>query len=822
MAMHTSGAVDFRSYKHIFADSTQMSPRDEIKLGYESGFKMIEFNPGEETYFHFPLMPMSDIASGDERGISGMPISATNMVRDGAICGIAPYCSDRVYVHNAGYEFKDKWGNYKPEILQNGEWLCTWLSGDITDPENAVWVDRWYDAVNAKKYHIDLEGIQKPGASAVVDIPSNLRFAYGCQYRYDRIGTNDIKEFVKNIDLDYTSALLIDIDDWAMSGCYNSAPSGSDLIVRNRYCQEDMFFERKVNEDRDDGDYGVKFNGNASIQIDRSRKTSPASGDFTAMAFIEHDDWDNSRGLGIIDSGYHGGWQISYTPKPKNTLVAILGKEEAEGDTPGHPSIQTLSIYNSDFELIGKRPIALTATEALCKNVCIDDEYYTWGVTKGGNLVKIDVDGNYVSQHSFPGSASDSTELHMLGDKYYGLLWVGGEVADMISMEMSSATSAHTYGPNVRCGNSSWYEITNYDTGEGILRELNSTDPDPCVAEVKPEDGLSIVAITVDSEGNVFLLQYGESAGKAAIVKYIKGKNGHYIRIKRTELTTKYGQPVNAIMTTTYRNGKMEDVINVVFYKGFVSSFDTALNRLWNKNISKNSEYIDSAVNNYEWGRRFCNACLYVRVTVGPQEELVKSDGGQKLYVKVPRSRMSNRDWHHVALVKEGAKSGNRVFKLLLNGIVEKEFKYSYPFVMSVGYPSIVLGGECGFGADLRTERRISNAYWDGSMDDFRFYKSALTDNDIRFIQLLKYDIPPMHWNMEIADKYYIEGIRRTYKMKMPGAKSTVYDIVVNGYNGGSEGIDSVKEKMSGIIQDSLPMVSPAYTENARVVFNGD
>ena len=57
--------------------------------------------------------------------------------------------------------------------------------------------------------------------------------------------------------------------------------------------------------------------------------------------------------------------------------------------------------------------------------------------------------------------------------------------------------------------------------------------------------------------------------------------------------------------------------------------------------------------------------------------------------------------------------------------------------------------------------------------------------------------------------------------MKMPGAKSTVYDIVVNGYNGGSDGIDAVKEKMSGIIQDSLPMVSPAYTENARVIFNG-
>lgn len=798
--------VDFRDYHHIFTDHNQGNPEDEIKLGFESKFKSIVLPANKTTTFHFPLRPVG-YEGTEPQAMDGMDISASNLVLDGAICGNSPYCSDKVYAKNAGYEWKDVWGNYHPVAMQNGEWLCAWLSGDTTDPENAIWVDRWYDPKIATRH----EAIVLASSDKILDIPSKLKFRYGSQYMYDRIGNSDIKEFVDELSTWDTSGhgLLINIDYWAASGCQNSCEKTKDILkIRNNGCTDDMFFAKQVNKNHET-DYGIKFNGNATVQVDSNEVIKHGNSAFSVMAFIGHDDWANARGCAIIDRGYHGGWQISCAPKPKNNLICVLGKESSASD-----SNVTIAIYNTDFELLSKR--TLTEDSKVYK-VFIDDEFYVWALQKN-HVAKTDLNGNFVYRTALPSGPSgiDGSDngciFQMMGDdRYsgYGYARIGNAAQkkfDMTSMTFSdfpASDDTWKYGLNAYVGPTQWMEIYNGTAEIHTASDVSSTI----------DSGETIRKTEIDSDNNVYVLT------DKKIYRYIKDRDATYLRRNAYTLPVeKHGVPVEIIPTTKFRNGKLETIINVVMRRGYVLSFTQKLVRLWSHNISGNSDWITSAVSNYEWSRRFCNNCLYTRILLGQSDE-IDMNHGKKVYMKIPLSEVSNYDWHHVALVRNCDDNTIRFYldetekaKYQLSSS-EKNYK-----VMSVGTPSIVLGGECGFGTQLYTEHRVSNTFWDGYMDDFRLYSFAIPKAELGYIHMQKYDIGDLSWNMEMANKYYVEAIKRVFKMKMPGSKSNNYKISITGYDGQK----AAKDKISELVGDALPEVTPAYTKNVRISFDGE
>ena len=480
---HDSEAVDFRSYRHIFTDHNQTNPEDEIKLGFESNYKHIVLPAGETTTFHFPLRPVG-YEGKEPQAIDGMPIRDSNLILDGAVCGHAPYCADRVYAKNAGYEWKDVWGNYHPEAMQDGEWLCAWLSGDTTNPDAAMWVDRWYDPkLTREEAEAAISAYGK-----IIDVPSELKFRYGSQYKYDRIGNADIRAFVDEVD---ASGLLVHIDDWALSGCRNTCQATSgEISVRNNECEEDMFFKTQVNAAHE-GDYGVRFNGDSTVQIDANDLIKHGEKDFTVAAFVKHDDWNNSRGCAIIDRGYHGGWQISCAPKPKNNLICMLGTDK-DGNT-------TLAVYSTDFELLSKR--TLTSLSNVHKTF-IDDEFYIWGL-QTDKIVKTDLNGNFVYSMNHGMSAGPNTIFQMLGGSEYGYGRVGNKKFDMVSMTLSSGTPSGG-GLNMVVGRTEWLEIY-----EGQAEKHNANDwwqGHVGIPLISVDSGETVRRTVIDSDNNIFVL----------------------------------------------------------------------------------------------------------------------------------------------------------------------------------------------------------------------------------------------------------------------------------------------------------------------------
>jgi hypothetical protein len=263
---------------------------------------------------------------------------------------------------------------------------------------------------------------------------------------------------------------------------------------------------------------------------------------------------------------------------------------------------------------------------------------------------------------------------------------------------------------------------------------------------------------------------------------------------------------------------------------GYIIRYSTDLERLWTTNISYYSENIHTVVNGYEWGRRFLNNVLYARVLIGPNPEVLLNPG-KRFLLSTPIERdasdasgrskgLSNRDWHQVAFVRD--RDG---FKLYLDstevdGAAVPEDKQSWG-IMYVANPNIVIGGDCGVGAELYEEHNMVDLFWNGNMDDLRIYNMAVTQQDLQHIHMSKYDVQPMHWNMPVYNRFYVETIARFYKMKKPGSKAQNYDIVVNGYTmkEDSEEFAKVKSELGEYVKDVLPEIAPAYTKGGRVIF---
>ena len=855
--MHSGKDVDFRSYRHIFTNANQKAPRDNIRLGFESRYRDEVFNVGEDNYFHFPLVPRDFEYKDDIRYTSGLPINDSGLREDGAVCGYAPYCSDRVYMNNVDYEWKDSGGGAQPRKLNNGVWLCAWLSGDLVEPSGAVWMDRWYDPAIITKH----EALRHRDTPGVIDVPSRMVFRYGCQYKYYRVSKDDISEVVRDCDAE---GIVLHIDDWSESGCINSVEKTSATPITNvGYIEKNMFSACEVL--RGSGDYGISFNGKSCIQVDSDALNTTTDGPFSVVAFARHDDWKNSNGCAIIDRGFHGGWEIGAYPYPHNDLICVLGEEKQTGR-------ETIGIYGPAFDLIS---VSKLPEGKHIYNAVVDDEYYIWALRET-DIVKIDLNGNVTYSIPLPERVlhedKEKVWMQALGGEYYGNIAVAfsGTPNEDGQLEYKNFFMVDTVGSRVnpkydsdewqsiivsaanlnRAVNNKtgWLEIDTGKYKDFATRIREWDEPDELTGDplLQLDEGELPIDIKVDSDYNIFVLtkkyetkedldgnryvevdkDTGEYKGEygSRLLKFIKDLDGSFYRKKFVELEwSQYGKPMGIVISAYGKDGEHRTLVNMVMDNGEVTRYNQDLVKMWTTNISYRSNNIKTVVNGYEWGRRFLSNAVYARMTLADDDELLVENNGRKFLLSFPMSEVSDYDWHQIALIRSpdsirlayDCKTKSEV------SLSEEEKSWK---VASLSDPAIVLGGEVGVGAALCKEHMLTGLFWDGMMDDFRLYDIALSNQDLCYLHMSKYDIYPLYWNMEIYDKYHIEAIRMFYKMKMPGSKSQNYDVVVNGFAKDKDDtgeFSMLKDDLKRMIGDSLPKISPTYAQNREVIFNG-
>lgn len=209
--------VNFRSYHTIYTGDNREGGTYDISLGYTTDTTEYILKAGEITWFHLPY----------NEKFKRISIHDTNFIKNGAIYGLSPLFSDKIWKREGSYKYTSPLGDSNRE--QTGQWLCAWLSG--SSDSDATWVDRYYNPeiiteVEAIKITNNLT--YKPSYEAygytpgITDTKSRMTMEPGVWYAYNHVGKRDA-QFV----IDYLK------QDLVQAGILNIAPAGIDEYIFN-------------------------------------------------------------------------------------------------------------------------------------------------------------------------------------------------------------------------------------------------------------------------------------------------------------------------------------------------------------------------------------------------------------------------------------------------------------------------------------------------------------------------------------------------------------------------------------------------------------
>jgi hypothetical protein len=212
-----------RDYYKLFTGSNQEDGYENLFLAYESDASEFLLKTDQTTYFHFPTHTKS------------INIQTSGLIEAGAVGGLTPYNSDRVFKKQGDYSKYSVEGNSLEK--RDGEWACSWLclSGINGLP---TWYDRFYlpgkitykEALeNDKQDRFDYQTI----VPSVYDVPSQLTFDPGVWYAYYHIGNAKLANSLKNIGGEIGDLLTVDLKNWTSTTNEHSIYHNKFNIDRN-------------------------------------------------------------------------------------------------------------------------------------------------------------------------------------------------------------------------------------------------------------------------------------------------------------------------------------------------------------------------------------------------------------------------------------------------------------------------------------------------------------------------------------------------------------------------------------------------------------
>ncbi len=811
--------VNLRDYTNIFVDRNIEDPvGDSIKLGYKSDIDDIVFVKDMYTYFHFP---MKEKETG-EKDNKYCDISATTLINDGATYGSCPYKSDRIYKMQYDYPDTSPYGSSTPKEFNNGKWLCSWLSGDVLNPEGgAKWIDRWFDPKKTTPLAAEQESSDVHQGGKVFDVPSKMTFDYGCYYRYYRIGEKAINDIDNVISLG--NSRILRLEDWDIES--KKTIGGITYLNAN----EESFNRYRVSNDLLEDDYAVHFNGKNQLAIvpyddEIGQRTTK---EYSIVYWVKCDDWRNCTSYSIVDNMYIGGWKFGVTNRANNSFIFFYGNDETNYQQDG-----TICVMNPNGDLMSTKSLYKMEKMTIMDMISDIDLYvYVLSCDDGiSTITKLDFNGNTMAQCKIEANLkyldmSNAENGYVLYAYNYSGSGIECYSIDRYIMEYTKVDNADivgfTKGLVVNINNEFfvtdkkgvWIADNADDTNDGYVISTSGTKPNIKVYSIEEKlDG--IIGSTTDYDGNFWVLR--EDVLEKYSVLYHRYQKQLVINLKKGIKPT----AVDIISKTV--NGNTEDVILVLSEgKQCVYLYNTTGELLDSYNTSTffvrpcNKRRLTS----YDWyvRNKDMTNCLYFDI-------IDFSDHRHNRIVK-SLDEISDKEWHQIAVTIE--KSDEDKFNVIfyfdcqkvgetmeIVGSSDNSTRYSYD-------SPIIIGGRCGKIFSLFEEAGFLNSSFKGCIDDFRIYNRAITNEDLYYIYMTKFKCDDLIWHFSTNQRNFVENIERFYKFKMPGSKSAHYELHINGYKKSDGTIDeSVKKVLEDMIRRALKRLAPAYSTMTKIVWD--
>ena len=805
-------AFKHRYYDSLFTGVNQEKGNYNIGLGY-AGYSISKTLYSDSlNYFHIPfnIYPYQQLNVND-----------SSLVISGAIPSDTPYYSDKIFKTLNDYLSSSPFGNVTN--TQTGSYLCTWLSGGTDPNDPGLWVDRYYDPANVSYYDALTEsstalfpdtnfdqissnvGVDSENYD-IFDKISDLSFEEGALYAYHHIGNENCKSFVNGLS--------------------------GNIIFDNFERYFDKFYIKQdfVEEISFDGNYFAKA-------LDKSLDDLSTYDNFSVTFDIYNDDWNKPFGSQIVGNYTNKGFGIyNYRRITPHSITYYL---------------KDIFIYNTQGTLL--RTIRHDNTIINIQKLEPNGEFLVFDST--ANVTKYNYIGTKLEKKQIQEINNYRiTNFYSYGKYVFILNGVDWYRMDSTSLEIKPSTDlnytvkelGNTFNSiavkdNTVCllsgFNPKFVDDNVYFYTERILKYFNITD-DSLNDKIEVE---TLNDYTFDNDG-VFYVIFDDN--KFAVIDQfdtnitdsfpnLSAQTGaKYVSLDNvTGNKNSFGKNIDLI--SEFYNGDLLDnyltvyslssngsitpdtSINLPFYSRVKTDFTeissvtdgsfTKINTAY-ENVRNINNY-NYVLNNYDNGKNI-NAVLRLPNIYNVQTY-------EEATLSYPLSNISP-GYHNMTTSLDTTKG---IFNMFIDGILVDTYgfqntKYSYGTIFDNNF---YIGTEPSYGNNKLNENLQDVNYYnygDFKIKNFYIYNSPLFVYDVANIIRSRNEIQNLNFELPTGKRNYIEQIERTFKFKLPGRKSNLFNVRLLD-TGITE--DSIQTDISNNIIESIKDVIPANTKLNKV-----
>jgi hypothetical protein len=820
-----------RNYYKIFTGTNQTGGNDKIHLGYEASTNEIIFPKDQTTYFHMPFFASTQL------------LSDSTLVGDGAVAGTIPALSDRIFKKQGGYGNTTPWGN---STIQDGTWFCSWLYA-ATDSDTPVWYDRYYnpgyidyDAVLNGGF-TPLNGAYVNSPTLFYDVPTTLTLEPGVLYQYFHNGEQSALSAVQTFAGTNKDRLRLNIDNWARTTVDSSIYNNTVTIDNPQLSWFVTGYKEPGYTDRD----VLNFDNTDFIKVGVAYNDSyNLKNEFTLSFWLYNNDWSNATSTQLVGNLFRGGYGVFYNNLNYNPFYVI------PENTYGH-----LIYFNQDNNNYNEQNIGLIQNPPTPTNPSVVS------INSNSEIIIVDTDNKQLTKYDYLGntltyskdlsgktitipSINNNTQLVIDGDNNVIIMTSDGaylfdqnlKQTDLYSSAYASLSSISSldnsqlvfdingniqYVQNclaaIYDSNNNLWTVSNTDNNlylNGVLYyNLNSTTKaanliiDPSNKLWILNDTPTVTTIDLNNTSNVNTFNIGILPSDSKNIGFIKTYN------RGTNSYTWYALIYFSSEGVLYRTNLNGDIIKT-------RSLITTLNLLDPITASQNNTLPNLTFNGngdftgYEWKRIFNkvkynqNDQIQFKVSTKTSPNLLPQYYTYTL--SVPVQYLVNNAWHLITATYK-----NNTLSLYIDNYLRDTLLLPGNTTLSYDLKNtLCIGTPTGKSDNLNNEISTTSIIWNGAIDTVRIYDYAIDPTFIKYFVREKTIANDIVWNIPTTSLQYIESIDKFFKHRVPGSKSTFFNIRISG----TQITDpALRLQIENEIIQTIQKIKPAYTELLNV-----
>lgn len=823
-----------RLYSKLYVNKNREEGSEKIYLGYQNNTTEYPLPKDRETYFHIP--PYTE----------PVVLADSSLIIDGALGGSFPAVSDRIFESRRNYGNTSNHGS--PSEIPDGTWFCSWL---YRNPSTGIskWYDRYFDP---KKFNFDLARpetfngsdyilnappvFQASGNDVIYDVPSTTVLEPTVLYKYFHIGEKTAESILTTFGGVSGEHILLDIRDWPSykTGSYPiEITSGASPI--------DLFPDPVSSQVVLSSGLGFKHNHDVNAYINWNQNYIP-SHDFTLGVWCESGNWDLCPSTQIVGNySAKGGFGIfvdtlkTYPffviPETKyGHLIFLNQKSQGFLDkvVTSQLSAQTLKI-----------PELITLDSNDCVYVCSDGDT--------PSLYKMDHGGNILAKRNISLSA-DEVPISLMWDpiadnitltttksirKYSQLITPISQTTKVLNLSSGYAASAFSY--NSTLGTYSLSTVANAldltfieDTSWSILNDNNiykngqmflsasggatnlQVDPNGNLWVLHGNNNVSVFDPTVEEPFQPPLFSFTVGTDIYRSEKHLSFINTY----DRTTLTDEWRSVIyykdSRYIYTNTLDGKISNIVDISPFVNYKVA------RQLGQDPYKFLYGSKGDFTGYETKRVFNSLNPHKQIVVKAALRDKSSSGYlyKTFKCSAPIEDWDYNIWKHIILTHK-----NRTLTLYVNGIKQTSFEYSGQYELSFEQqPSLFFGSPLGVNNGLNKELGSVTCLFNGTIGDVKFYDYSIDPTNFEIFLRAGIAAEDILWSLPIPSVSYVEQIERMYKNKLPGSKSSFYNIKLSGTNIKDPTTRSLIEEQ---IKKNVAEVSPMHADLVKVTWIG-